>query len=157
MVVNECNTALQIDQENNLSSYVDTSIGCLDFEQAQSYVNTVTVMSKVMTHYIFDPLEFQETNSQDNYFVQRDRTGLFSGMSQSKRSAAIKTSFDTNYQSGVVDSIPILNLFFESEVTYDAMTYDFIANDDGAYWIDSTVAPRSQYGYYTFNLGEGEK
>ena len=57
----------------------------------------------------------------------------------------------------MVDSIPILNLFFESEVTYDAMTYDFIANDDGAYWIDSTVAPRSQYGYYTFNLGEGEK
>ena len=86
--------------------------------------------------------------------MQRDRTGLFNSQSQTKRASAIRTLFNTDYSNELIDYIPIVNLFFESEHTYDATTYDFELNGSGMFRIAADEAPSSKYGYYTSNLSE---
>ena len=53
MVVNECNVATSIDASEGLSSYAD--VECLESDIIRDQIKDITVMSKVMTEYVFDP------------------------------------------------------------------------------------------------------
>ena len=58
MVVNECNVATQIDESEGLSTYVTDNVECLDSDTILDQIKDITVMSKVMTQYVFDPLQY---------------------------------------------------------------------------------------------------
>ena len=58
MVVNECNVATQVDESEGLSTYVTDGAECLDSDTILDQIKDITVMSKVMTQYVFDPLQY---------------------------------------------------------------------------------------------------
>ena len=58
MVVNECNVATRIDTSESLGTYVNDDVECLDSDTILDQIKDITVMSKVMTQYVFDPLQY---------------------------------------------------------------------------------------------------